>query len=328
MLCVNIFENKYKLFVHKNISMILKTYITSLVENIPFEQFPNGKITEIDLVLDGGAFNGIFMLGALFYIKELETQHKIKITRISGCSIGAIMGLMYLLNRLDLAMELITISFTNIRKHQDFKKVIRHVKKQMYSVITDSDVLICNRRFFLTYFDTNKGKQIVKSKYNSKKDIIDSIVKSLYVPYLIDRNVTDKDGCIDGAFPYMFKRQDSDRKILFINLQGLNKIFKMIYIKHENNIYPRFMNGLHDIHHFICTGESNSLCSYVNEWNIVDILYFRLRESIYTLIFYVFRTFLQIEQFFPKQLKNKNIIKQNAFILKKVWNDIIIYMTM
>ena len=327
MLCVNIFENKYKLVVDKNISMIVKTYITSLVENIPFEQFPNGKITEIDLVLDGGAFNGIFMLGALFYIKELEIQYKIKITRISGCSIGAIMGLMYLLNRLDLAMELITISFTNIRKHQDFKKVIRHVKKQMYSVITDSDVLVCNRRFFLTYFDTAKGKQIVKSKYNSKKEIIDSIVKSLYVPYLIDRNVTDKDGCIDGAFPYMFKRQDSDRKILFINLQGLNKIFKMIYIKNEKNIYPRLMEGLHEMHNFICTGEPTSLCSYVNEWNIVDILYFRLRESLYTFIFYVFRTFLQIEQFFPKQLKNKNIIKQNAFILKKLWNDIIIYVT-
>ena len=87
------------------------------------------------------------------------------------------------------------------------------------------------------------------------------------------------------------------------------------------------MEGLHEMHHFICTGEPTSLCSYVNEWNIVDILYFRLRESLYTFIFYVFRTFLQIEQFFPKQLKNKNIIKQNAFILKKVWNDIIIYVT-
>ena len=109
---------------------MMQTYITSLIENIPVEQFPNGKITEIDLVLDGGAFNGIYMLGALFYIKELETQNKIKITRISGCSIGAVMGLMYLLNRLDLAMELIIISFTNIKKHQDFKNVIRHVEKK------------------------------------------------------------------------------------------------------------------------------------------------------------------------------------------------------
>jgi len=306
---------------------MMQTYITSLIENIPIEQFPNGKITEIDLVLDGGAFNGIYMLGALFYIKELETQNKIKITRISGCSIGAVMGLMYLLNRLDLAMELIIISFTNIKKHQDFKNVIRHVEKKMYSVITDSDVSVCNRRFFLTYFDTNKGKQIVKYKYNSKKEIIDSIVKSLYVPYLIDRNVTDKDGCIDGAFPYMFKRQDNDRKILFVNLQGLNKIFKMIYIKNEKNIYPRLMEGLHDFHHFICTGHANSLCSYVNDWNITDIFYFRIRESLYTLLFYLFRTILQLEQFIPKRLKNKNIIKQNAFILKNLWNDIIIYMS-
>lgn len=149
----------------------------------------------------------------------------------------------------------------------------------------------------------------------------------MYVPYLIDRNVVDKDGCIDGAFPYMFKK-DLHKKILFINLQGLNKIFKMIYIKNEKNIYPRLMQGLHDTHNFICTGDANTLCSYVNDWNMSDILYFRMRESLYTILFYLFRTVLQLEEFIPKKLKNKNIIKQNAFILKNLWNDIIIYLSL
>ena len=48
--------------------MALNVFIKSLIENIPNNHIPKN----IDLVLDGGAFNGIYMLGGLFYIKELE----------------------------------------------------------------------------------------------------------------------------------------------------------------------------------------------------------------------------------------------------------------
>ena len=90
--------------------------------------------------------------------------------------------------------------------------------------------------FYFTYFDTIKGKQIVKRKYKSKAELIDNIIKSLYVPYLIDRRPTDNDGCIDGAFPYMFKSRTRKRKILFLNLQSMDKFKKMIFIKNEKNI--------------------------------------------------------------------------------------------
>ena len=50
--------------------------INTLIENIPQENIPK----EIDLVLDGGAFNGLYMLGGLFYIKEMEKRNKINQT--------------------------------------------------------------------------------------------------------------------------------------------------------------------------------------------------------------------------------------------------------
>jgi len=313
---------------------MLKTYIKSLIENIPSRQLECNtsivnnvnNVNKIDLVLDGGAFNGMFMIGSLFYIKELEEQNKIIIDRISGCSIGAFLGIMYLLNKLDLAKELTGTCIMKIRKHQDLKEMVKLVKNKLCSTITESQVKSCEGRFYLTYFDLVKGKQIIKKKYSSVNELVDSIIKSMYIPYLIDRNIVDKDKCIDGAFPYMFKKE-IHKKILFINLQGLNKIFKAIYIKHDKSIYPRIMEGLHDTHNFISTGHTNSLCSYVNDWTICDIFYFRMRESLYTVVFYLFRIILQLEQFVPKKLKNKNIIKQNAFILKNLWNDIIIYLS-
>ena len=60
--------------------MTLKVFINSLIENIPEKNLPE----ELDLVLDGGAFNGMYMLGGLFYIKELEQREKIKVKRQEG----------------------------------------------------------------------------------------------------------------------------------------------------------------------------------------------------------------------------------------------------
>ena len=303
--------------------MALNTFINTLIENIPEKNLP----PEIDLVLDGGAFNGVYMLGGLFYIKELECREKLKIKRVSGCSIGAILGILFLLNKMDLSIEICNSSYKYLRRHQDLKKVVVLFKKILNDVVKDEDLVLVNNRFYLTYFDTIKGKQIIKKRYKSKSELIDNIIKSLYVPYLIDRKPTDDDGCIDGAFPYMFKSRENKRKVLFLNLQSFDKIKKMIFIKNEKNIYPRLLEGLMDTHRFFETSKSNNMCSYVNDWNIIDILFFRLREIIYVILFYIFRVGLHIDNLLPESWKKDTFILQHISVFKYVWRDIMIYLT-
>jgi len=303
--------------------MALNTFINTLIENIPEKNLP----PEIDLVLDGGAFNGVYMLGGLFYIKELESREKLKIKRVSGCSIGAILGILFLLNKMDISIEICNSSYKYLRRHQDLKKVVVLFKKILNEVVKDEDLGLINNRFYLTYFDTIKGKQIIKKRYKSKSELIDNIIKSLYVPYLIDRKPTDDDGCIDGAFPYMFKSRENKRKVLFLNLQSFDKIKKMIFIKNEKNIYPRLLEGLMDTHRFFETSKSNNMCSYVNDWNIIDILFFRLREIIYVILFYIFRVGLHIDNLLPASWKKDTFIQQHISVFKYIWRDIMIYLT-
>lgn len=303
--------------------MALNTFINTLIENIPEKNLP----PEIDLVLDGGAFNGVYMLGGLFYIKELEGREKLKIKRVSGCSIGAILGILFLLNKMDISIEICNSSYKYLRRHQDLKKVVVLFKKILNDVVKDEDLVLVNNRFYLTYFDTIKGKQIIKKRYKSKSELIDNIIKSLYVPYLIDRKPTDDDGCIDGAFPYMFKSRENKRKVLFLNLQSFDKIKKMIFIKNEKNIYPRLLEGLMDTHRFFETCKSNNMCSYVNDWNIIDILFFRLREIIYVILFYIFRVGLHIDNLLPDSWKKDTFIQQHISVFKYIWRDIMIYLT-
>lgn len=297
--------------------------INTLIENIPEENIPK----EIDLVLDGGAFNGIYMLGGLFYIKEMERRNKIIVKRISGCSIGSALGLLFLIDKMDISINVFHYIYKYLRRHQDLKKMPIILRKKLYEVLTEDNISQINNVFYLTYFDTKKGKQIIKKKYKNKEDLIESIIKSMYVPYLIDRQITDNEGCVDGAFPYMFKRSLNKRKILFLNLQSVEKIKNIIFIKNEKNIYPRIMEGLFDIHNFFEKNKSNKMCSYVNEWTLIDILFFRLREIVYTTLIYLLRIGLKIDEILPNKIKNDSFIKQNISIFKNIWRDIIMYLT-
>jgi hypothetical protein len=304
--------------------MALNAFISTLIENIPEKHLSK----EIDLVLDGGAFNGVYMLGGLFYMKELESREKIKIKRVSGCSIGAMLGLLFLIDKMDISIDICNQCYKCVRKHQDLRKVVTIFKKTLNDVLTEDMVKLVNNRFYLTYFDTKKGRQIIKKKYGSKAELIEYTIKSLYVPYLMEREYTDKDGCIDGAFPYMFKSKNrSDRKVLFLNLQSFDKIKRMVFIKKEKNIYSRLLEGLMDTHQFFEKNQSNNMCSYVNDWTMFDILFFRLREIVYIILFYIFRVGLYVDTIFPESWRKDAFIQQHISVFRYIWRDIMLYLT-
>jgi len=301
--------------------MAIATFINSLIDNIDENNLPN----EIDLVLDGGAFNGIYMLGGLFYLKELERRGKLKIKRISGCSVGAILGVCFLLDKLDIALDICNKCYAVLRKKRELKYIVSEFTLQ--SILANESVEKVNNKLYVTYFDAFKGKQLLKKSFKNKEQLIKCIMKTVHIPYLSDGNMTYKDGCIDGAFPYMFKKRSKDRKTIFLNLQSFDKIKKMLCIKNEKNVYPRIFEGLQDMHKFIETQQPNNMCSYVDNWGLRDILLFRLREIIYTMIIYIFGIGLHIEDVIPDRWKQEKIVKRYTDIFKHLWTDLLIYFT-
>ena len=311
--------NRKEIFTQ--INMTIAAFINSMIDNIDDKQIPK----EIDLILDGGAFNGIYMLGGLFYLKEMERRGKIIIKRISGCSIGALMGLCFLTDKLDIAFDICNRCYKIVRKKRKIKYIIN--EKLLRENMDDTDLIKLQNNLYMTYFDAFKGKQILKKNYKNNDDIINCILKTVHIPYLSNGSMTYKDGCIDGAFPYMFKKRYKNRKIIFLNLQSFDKITKMLFIKNEKNIYPRIFEGLLDMHKFIETRQPNNMCSYVDDWGMKEILLFRLREIIYTMIIYIFGLGLHIEYLIPDNWKNEQIVKKYIIIFKNLWTDVMIYMT-
>lgn len=300
---------------------IIDNFINNLMKTTNITNIPN----EIDLIISGGAFNGIYAVGITMYLKKLEQLNKLKINRISGASVGSIIGFAYLLDKLyifnDLSNEIIYL----------FKKKcnLYDFRKKMFSVLNimnENDYLKLNNRLYVTYFDTIKKKQKVIKKYKNNKHVIDTIIKSCYIPFLMN-NKTSYKGKVDGGYPYIFKHNifknngfgiftkhinkhiTMKKKTMYINLLSFKYIDKVFNLKNETNSYSRILSGILDINKFILTNNNTSLCSYIDDWNLIDYLQYHLTAYLMFISLLILDFFKYIDINIPSYFfKNKYYI--------------------
>ena len=93
---------------------------------------------------------------------------------------------------------------------EDFRQthklqIIKDIKNNLKPHIPDDVCLMVNHKLFITYHNIINGKKKVKSTYLDVDDILDTILKSCYLPFLIDGNMLYKNKYVDGINPYIFK---------------------------------------------------------------------------------------------------------------------------
>tara|TARA_B100000925_G_scaffold243117_1_gene192708 strand:- start:1369 stop:2280 length:912 start_codon:yes stop_codon:yes gene_type:complete len=295
---------------------IYTNLIEELVPNLPSHI---GEPIELDLVLDNGAFNGLYLLGVLLYLKVLEEKGRIKINRISGSSIGAIYSVLYFNDML----QLTDMFFHEIRKtwknNCNFSTWREHIKV----ICKDVDFTKINDRIFINYFDTSSCKEHILSNFNSKEELIETLSKSCFIPLLINGDLT-YNNCIDGFNPMLFnERTDEDRKILFVHLFTIDKIRSSINVKNDKNTTFRAIEGIYEVHKFFLN-EKQSLCSYVNDWNTRQLLTYRIRQILYYLVIYIINIIVIVKNYIPDsfyELPIWNLISQLA---NKIHKDLIL----
>ena len=125
----------------------METYIDKLITNIPNTDYGN-----INLILDGGAFSGSYILGTLYYIKRMETIGRLKVDKMSGCSIGSILCILYLLNDLDYCNEVYSRIRNYFKEHGNLH-VITSIMKDLQKRLPKGFYKRCNDKIYLSYYD-------------------------------------------------------------------------------------------------------------------------------------------------------------------------------
>lgn len=297
---------------------MIDEYVNRLIENLPEDK---NKLQQVDLVLDGGAFNGSYLVGALYFLKEMERRNYIKIERISGCSIGSIVAFLYYIDALDIMPKLYEIV------NEEFKKThtlntLKILKIYLQERIPDDICSKVNNKLFICYHDIKKRKKVVKSNYKNIDDIINTIIKSCYIPFLIDNNMLYKKKYIDGINAYIFKQQNN-RKILHMELFGYDKFIYALNIKNEKTNFHRILSGLLDIHSFFIKKSSTSMCSFVNDWNIFNKFTYNIKLLLEYLLVNLFYLFIYLKKYIPKEFKNTLLLKIITKIIIEIFSIIL-----
>ena len=136
-----------KLTIYKNCAYRLAKIL--LLSNTSHWQ--TYKYTSIDLILDGGAFSGSYLLGGLIYLQCFS--HFVKISRISGTSVGSLFGWLFLSK---LLCKYNGKFYKKFRKCFKKKGNLSILKECLYFIkqhISDDFYLTCNDIFYITYFN-------------------------------------------------------------------------------------------------------------------------------------------------------------------------------
>jgi len=286
---------------------MITNYTKKLVDNLPKEFKNKKKPIKLDLVLDGGVFNGSYLFGALYFLKEMEHRKYMNIERISGSSVGSIAGLIYFIDCLDYYQYLYEIVVTDLKKTYNLK-IIKQLYFYLKERIPDDICERVNGKFFISYYDIKKGKKLVKSTFENAEDIINTVINSCFLPFLIDGNMLNNERYIDGLNPYFFE-PEPQKKILYLDLFGMDKIKYLFDVKNEGTTCHRILSGLLDIHKFFIKKSATSMCSYVSEWGLYDNFRFSVKVLIEYLIVYIVYFIGFVRKYFKKNMKKNTFYK-------------------
>lgn len=115
----------------------MKDLIANMVNNIQTQTL------HLDLILSGGAFNAIYLVGCLYFFREMERKNKIIIHRISTCSASSFVALFYLTNNLELFETKV------------YNMIVRNFKQNKKYIFSDEDIISVFNLIETTLYDVD-----------------------------------------------------------------------------------------------------------------------------------------------------------------------------
>lgn len=289
--------------------MHLHDIVSSLVDNIDKNDI-NGRngsndILDLDITMSGGAFNANYLVGCLYFLREMQNRNNIRIHRMSSCSASSLIAFLFLTNNLELFQDkLYEMAVTSFRNNKTFiftestLQNIMEIIKCSLPLDNETTLKMINKKLYITYFDVKRRKKIVKKQYKTLHDVFETIKKSSYIPLVTMNELMYCNRYIDGCSPYIFK-ETGKRKQLFISMLGKDKIKDSVVLKNDKNGFHKIINGMLDAYYFFFRGcKGTSMCSYIDNWSFLT----NLKYELFNAMSFIFCNLLHFYSFHLKTL--------------------------
>ena len=258
----------------------MKKIIQSLIKNLEKPEHPQ----EVDLIIDGGGFKAAYILGNLLYLKEMEKHGFIKIARISGTSMGSLLGLLYFLDKLNLVFKDIPVFMKDYKKTNKLTNSFIIIKRKLYVLLREKGMKSFDKRLYINYYDLKNNREVLTNTYSSADNIFKKIHFSCFIPFMFDGrpSICNK---IDGITPFIFPKRENV-KILFlsaISFRNISTFGEMLY-NDDKNITYKMLQGTLDMHAFYLNDKSSSMSHYIDTSSLSSCAYFFGRKLLMYLI--------------------------------------------
>ena len=321
--------------------MHMHDIVSSLVDNVD-KNCVNGSngsngsndILDLDITMSGGAFNANYLVGCLYFLREMQNRNNIRIHRMSTCSASSLIAFLFLTNNLELFQyklyEMIVTSFRNNKTFIFTESTLQNmmeVIKCSLPLDNETTLKLINKKLYITFFDVKRRKKIVKKQYKTLHDVLETIKKSCYIPFVTMNELLYCNRYVDGCTPYIFK-ETGKRKQLFISMLGKDKIKDSIVLKNDKNGMHKIINGMLDAYYFFYRGcKGTSMCSYIDNWSfltnlkyeLLNIMSFVLCNLLHFYSFHLKTSLSLYSQKYSNSIEVK-IVTSFFFILKMLLN--------
>ena len=306
-------------------SGIVKELTGVLIKNIDASII---KEKNIDLILSGGAFNASYLIGCLYFIREMCEKGLICVNKVSTCSASSMMGLLFLVDKLDTFIEkmyeLLVGSFKKNRNVIFDEESLSTIIKIIEDVLPDDVISRINGRLYITYYDVTKCEQVIKSNYEDVGDIIRTIRRSCFIPYITMDKLMEENRYIDGGTPYIFNKEFGVNRIYINLLCGMDKIKDAMIIKRDKIVMHRILGGILDVHNFFFKCKQTPMCCYVEDWGVIRMIEFKMLEwRLYTICVILYVIIKVRDDIVYKYYKDNKFINIVANKLRRCLSEIV-----
>lgn len=258
----------------------------------------------VDIVFEGGLFNGSYESGFMYYLKTMEASKYITVDKLSGCSIGSLQALLYFIDINDydkVNIDLYKITYKQFKTHHNLD-IFANLFIMLKTILPHDIIDKINNRLYISYFNIKNKKHIVKSYFKNVDDLFETIRRSCSAPLVVDNNLFYNKKYIDGLYPHIFHK-NVNKKIVYLNITNMSYFSNMMSIKNESTNIRRVLDGIYDTHIFFTTNYSTRMCSYVDEWNYVFYIKQKYLQFVFTILIYTLHKIYILNNIIDKHSK-------------------------
>lgn len=226
---------------------------------------------------------GLYQVGVLREVRRQEELGAIRVTALSGTSVGAYLAFAYLTDTLERAAAVLVESRDKFKETGSAGHFAKALHAHVLSVGRETfERRLKTKMLYCSSTELSRVEPHVTCDYESLEDLADALIASSHVPCISGpgwcHEARDGKRYTDGVFPFIFRDRCGDEySVMYIGNAAFTRPIAMLNMRGSGE--TRIEAGQTDAKRFFSgDGQPTRFCSYVHTWGSLAFVGLRVKQ--------------------------------------------------